>query len=70
VRWNGGTERARGIVANHQRGFEFLRRSAIDQHVDTRNRWDHLIPVIQKFPTLLVSRISDSSHNSRAGHPG
>jgi len=23
----------------HERGFNFLRRSAIDQHIDTRNRW-------------------------------
>lgn len=24
---------------NHQHGFSFLRRSAIDQHINTRNRW-------------------------------
>ena len=38
---------------NHQKGFEFLRRSAIDQHIDARNRWDDLIPVIERFPNLL-----------------
>ena len=38
---------------NHQEGFKFLRRSAIDQHINTRNRWDDLIPVIQKYPDLL-----------------
>ena len=37
----------------HQAGFSFLRRSAIDQHINTRNRWDDIIPVIQKYPTLL-----------------
>ena len=35
---------------NHQEGFKFLRRSAIDQHINARNRWDDLIPVIQKYP--------------------
>src|SRR6187551_1600797 len=34
----------------HQEGFKFLRGSAIDQHINARNRWDDLIPVIQKFP--------------------
>ena len=28
----------------HQKGFEFLRRSAIDQHINARNRWDDLTP--------------------------
>jgi cyanophycinase len=37
----------------HQAAFSFLRRSAIDQHINARNRWDDLIPVIQKFPDLL-----------------
>jgi cyanophycinase len=37
----------------HEHGFAFLRRSAIDQHINTRNRWDDLIPVIKKYPTLL-----------------
>ncbi len=31
---------------NHQKAFEFLRKSAIDQHINARNRWDDLIPVI------------------------
>lgn len=29
---------------NHERAFMFLRHSAIDQHINTRNRWDDLIP--------------------------
>ncbi|HSU53120.1 MAG TPA: cyanophycinase [Candidatus Dormibacteraeota bacterium] len=45
----------------HQRGFAFLRRVAIDQHVDTRNRWDDLIPVIKRYPDLLGLGISEAT---------
>lgn len=45
----------------HERGFNFLRRSAIDQHINTRNRWDDLIPVIQKYPALLGIGISEGT---------
>ncbi len=45
----------------HQHGFAFLRRSAIDQHINTRNRWDDMIPVIQKFPNLLGIGISEGT---------
>jgi cyanophycinase len=45
----------------HQEGFKFLRRSAIDQHINARNRWDDLIPVIQKFPTLLGIGLSEGT---------
>jgi cyanophycinase len=45
----------------HERGFNFLRRSAIDQHINTRNRWDDLIPVIQKYPNLLGIGISEGT---------
>ncbi|HKX27845.1 MAG TPA: cyanophycinase, partial [Blastocatellia bacterium] len=31
----------------HEHGFNFLRKTAIDQHINTRNRWDDLIPVIK-----------------------
>jgi cyanophycinase len=37
----------------HERGFKFLRKTAIDQHINTRRRWDDLIPVIAKYPELL-----------------
>jgi cyanophycinase len=47
--------------ANHQKGFEFLRKTAIDQHINTRNRWDDLIPVIRKFPTLLGIGLSEGT---------
>jgi cyanophycinase len=46
---------------HHQEAFRFLRRVAIDQHINTRNRWDHLIPVIEKFPRLLGIGISEGT---------
>ena len=46
---------------NHQKGFEFLRKTAIDQHINARNRWDNIIPVIQKFPILLGIGLSDGT---------
>jgi cyanophycinase len=45
----------------HERGFNFLRRTAIDQHINTRNRWDDLIPVIQKLPNLLGIGLSEGT---------
>ena len=45
----------------HERGFNFLRRSAIDQHINTRNRWDDLIPVIKKYPNLLGIGLSEGT---------
>ena len=45
----------------HEHGFAFLRRSAIDQHINTRNRWDDLIPVIKKYPNLLGIGISEGT---------
>jgi cyanophycinase len=46
---------------NHQHGFALLRRSAIDQHINARNRWDDLIPVIKKFPNLLGIGLSEDT---------
>jgi cyanophycinase len=46
---------------NHQSAFKFLRNTAIDQHINTRNRWDHLIPVIQKFPKFLGIGLSEAT---------
>jgi len=46
---------------NHQRAFAFLRKVAIDQHINTRNRWDDLIPVIQKYPNLLGIGLSEAT---------
>jgi cyanophycinase len=45
----------------HQHGFKFLRRSAIDQHINTRNRWDDLIAVIKKYPKLLGIGLSEGT---------
>ena len=47
--------------ANHQHGFAFLRRSAIDQHINTRLRWDDLIPVIKQYPNLLGIGLSENT---------
>jgi cyanophycinase len=46
---------------NHQKAFAFLRKVAIDQHINTRNRWDDLIPVIQKYPDLLGIGLSEAT---------
>jgi cyanophycinase len=46
---------------NHQLAFKFLRNVAIDQHINTRQRWDHLIPVIQKFPKMLGIGLSEGT---------
>jgi cyanophycinase len=45
----------------HQEAFKFLRRTAIDQHINARNRWDDLVPVIQKYPNLLGLGISEGT---------
>jgi cyanophycinase len=45
----------------HQRAFQFLRKVAIDQHINTRNRWDDLIPVIKKYPDLLGIGLSEAT---------
>ena len=46
---------------NHQEAFKFLRRTAIDQHINARNRWDDLIQVIQKHPNLLGIGLSEGT---------
>jgi cyanophycinase len=45
----------------HERAFNFLRRTAIDQHINTRSRWDDLIAVIAKYPTLLGIGLSEGT---------
>ncbi len=45
----------------HEHGFAFLRKVAIDQHINTRNRWDDLIPVIKKYPNLLGIGLSEGT---------
>jgi cyanophycinase len=46
---------------NHQKAFAFLRKVAIDQHINTRNRWDDLDPVIKKYPNLLGIGLSEAT---------
>lgn len=46
---------------NHQLGFEFLRNVGIDQHINTRNRWDDLIPLIERKPRLLGIGLSEGT---------
>lgn len=45
----------------HRDGFAFLRRSAIDQHINTRNRWDDINPLIEKYPDLLGIGLSENT---------
>ncbi len=47
--------------ADHQHGFAFLRKSAIDQHINTRLRWDDLIPVVKTYPNLLGIGLSEDT---------
>ncbi len=46
---------------NHQHGFAMLKHSAIDQHINTRNRWDDLIPVVKKYPQYLGIGLSEDT---------
>jgi cyanophycinase len=46
---------------DHQLGFEFLRKVGIDQHINTRDRWDDLIPVVDQKPELLGIGISEGT---------
>lgn len=46
---------------NHQEAFKFLRQTAIDQHINARNRWDDLVPVIQKYTNLLGIGLSEAT---------
>jgi cyanophycinase len=46
---------------HHQRGFALLRRTAIDQHINTRDRWDDLVPVVLRFPELLGLGLSEDT---------
>ena len=46
---------------NHQQGFALLKKSAIDQHIDTRNRWRDLEPVMAKRPAFLGIGLSEDT---------
>ena len=45
----------------HEHGFKFLRKSAIDQHINTRNRWDDLAPVVKKYSDFLGIGLSEGT---------
>ncbi len=45
----------------HEKGFEFLKRTAIDQHVNTRNRWDDIIPIVELRTELLGLGLSEGT---------
>ena len=45
----------------HQRGLNFVHRVALDQHINTRNRWDDLTQVVTKFPNLLGIGLSEGT---------
>ena len=60
----GDTSGARVMMTaepTHQDAFKFLRNVAIDQHINTRNRWDDLIPVIQKHQKFLGIGLSEGT---------
>ena len=60
----GATEGSQIVMTdekNHQLGFEFLRKSAIDQHINARMRWDDIIPVIEQQPHLLGIGLSEGT---------
>lgn len=49
------------ISPGHTRGFGLLSNSAIDQHVNTRNREHDLLQVIKRHPELLGFGIDESA---------
>ncbi len=45
----------------HEHGFKFLSNVAIDQHINTRNRWDDLLPVTKKYKDFLGIGLSEGT---------
>ncbi len=56
-----GSEIIMAPEPEHQHGFAFLRKVGIDQHINTRNRWDDIDPLIKKYPELLGIGISEGT---------
>jgi cyanophycinase len=56
-----GAEIVMAPEPEHQHGFAFLRKVGIDQHINTRNRWDDIDPLIKKYPELLGIGISEGT---------
>ena len=60
----GAVQSANLVIApepEHHAAFSFLRKTAIDQHINTRNRWDDIIPLIKKYPDLLGIGLSEKT---------
>ena len=51
--WRGDTEGAQILVGDHTQGLGFLKNSAIDQHLLTRNRQFDLIDFIRQTPEII-----------------
>jgi cyanophycinase len=45
----------------HEQGFEFIRNVDIDQHINTRDRWDDLEQVMERFPGHLGIGLSEGT---------
>ncbi len=45
----------------HEEGFGFLRNTAVDQHVNTRERSTDIVPVLKAHPTLLGVGLDEST---------
>ena len=41
------------MAEGHEIGFSFLRNSAVDQHINTRQRENDLKEVLERYPELL-----------------
>jgi len=51
--WRGDTEGAHILVGDHTQGLGFLKNSAIDQHLLTRNREFDLVDFIKQAPEII-----------------
>ncbi|PUZ21251.1 cyanophycinase [Chitinophaga costaii] len=51
--WRGDTEGAQVLIGDHTQGLGFLKNSAIDQHLLTRNRQFDLTDFIRQAPELI-----------------
>jgi cyanophycinase len=49
------------MAPGHEEGFGLLRDTAIDQHVNTRDRATDLVPVLRKHPTLLGIALDEAT---------
>lgn len=49
------------MAKGHEEGFAFVRNTAIDQHVITRNRLEDMLPVIAAHPQLLGFGIDEGT---------